>query len=137
MTAYLFDPQSGRKRRAETRDRMMALMRRGGRRAERAGRGIGARAYGMSQKAQHRHEVPKDFDDVTLARKVETELFRPQDVPKEKIAVNAANGVVQLRGEADSPEMIRDLVDRARRVQGVRGVESLLHLPHMDAPMHQ
>jgi osmotically-inducible protein OsmY len=34
-----------------------------------------------------------------------------------------------LRGEVDSPELIDDLVSKARKVQGVQEVESLLHTP--------
>src|SRR5438067_279296 len=37
---------------------------------------------------------PKDLDDVGLARKVETVIFRDEAVPKGKIDVNAADGVV-------------------------------------------
>jgi osmotically-inducible protein OsmY len=84
----------------------------------------------MTQKAAHRSEEPKPQpDDVTLARKVETEIFREPDVPKGKINVNAENGKIVLRGEVDSPELIEDLVSKARSVQGVQEVESLLHTP--------
>jgi hypothetical protein len=137
VAAFFFDPQSGRRRRVESVDRTLALLRRSGRRAARAGRGVGAEVYGASQKARHLREEPKEFDDVTLARKVETELFRPADAPKGKVVVNAVDGVVQLRGEADTPEIIDDLVGRARSVQGVRDVENLLHLPNTEAPMHE
>jgi osmotically-inducible protein OsmY len=41
-----------------------------------------------------------------------------------------------LRGEVDSPELIDDLVVRARKVQGVQDVENLLHTPGQPAPMH-
>jgi hypothetical protein len=51
------------------------------------------------------------------------------DVPKGQINVNVENGVVVLRGEVDSWDMVDDLVGRARSVQGVRDVENLLHLP--------
>jgi gas vesicle protein len=135
--AFLFDPQSGRRRRHELRDRTLALFRRSGRRAERSGRAVGARAQGVSQRVQHLREEPKDLDDVTLARKVETEIFRPADVPKERINVNVQNGVVQLRGEIDRPDMIEELVEKTRSVQGVREVENLLHTPGTQAPMHQ
>ncbi len=135
--AYFFDPQNGKRRRSMTRDRTAGFFRGTGRRAGRVGRGVAGEAYGVSQKVQHLKEEPKDFDDVTLARKVETELFRPADVPKGKINVNVANGVVVLRGEAATPDMIDDLVDRARDVQGVRDVENLLHLPGTPAPMHE
>ena len=36
------------------------------------------------------------------------------------------NGKVVLRGEVDSPETIEDRVSKARKVQGVQDVESLL-----------
>ena len=101
------------------------------RRAEWAGRAVGARFYRMW--------MPSDraTDDATLARKVESELAHLDGVPKEKISVNSAEGVVQLRGEADSQEMIDTLAQRARAVRGVRDVENLLHLPGAKAPMHQ
>jgi osmotically-inducible protein OsmY len=83
----------------------------------------------VKQKLTHLREEPKDFDDVTLARKVETELFRDPDVPKGQIDVNAEGGVVYLRGEVRTPELIDDLLERARSVHGVREVESLLRLP--------
>jgi osmotically-inducible protein OsmY len=97
------------------------------RRAEWAGRAVGARLYGMWTPA----------DDARLARKVESELARLDDAPKEKISVNSAEGVVQLRGQADSQELIDTLAERARTVEGVRDVENLLHLPGAEAPMHQ
>jgi osmotically-inducible protein OsmY len=108
---------------------VLAFFRRGGRRAARAGTAVASEAYGVSQKVQHLREEPKDFDDVTLARKVETEIFRPADVPKGKINVSVVDGVVELRGEADTPDMVDELVKKARKVQGVRDVENLLHLP--------
>ena len=80
-------------------------------------------------------EEPKPQpDDITLARKVETEIFRGPDVPKGKINVNAENGIVVLRGEAETPEMIEDLAKKARDVQGVRDVENLLHVPGVLPP---
>lgn len=76
-------------------------------------------------------------DDVTLAQQVESELSREEHPAKGRISVNAANGVVQLRGEVEQPELIDELVQRAHSVQGVREVENLLHLPGQEAPMHQ
>ena len=137
LAAWFLDPEQGRRRRATTRDRALARARDAGRLSGRVGRGVAADAYGLKQKATHLREEPKDFDDVTLARKVETEIFRPEDAPKGSVNVNVENGVVYLRGEAERPEMIDDLVEKARAVQGVRNVESLLHLPGTPAPMKQ
>jgi osmotically-inducible protein OsmY len=100
-------------------------------RSESSGRALGGRVYGMRPR---RHG---DVDDVTLTHTVESELFGSGEVPKGNIVVNSANGVVQLRGEVDSNELIDDLVARTRRVGGVKDVESLLHVPGTDAPMHQ
>jgi hypothetical protein len=78
--------------------------------------------------------VPKDLDDVALARKVETIIFRDDSVPKGDIDVNAANGVVWLRGMAKTPEMIKGLERQCAEIPEVRQVENLLHLPKTPAP---
>jgi osmotically-inducible protein OsmY len=132
--AYFFDPQNGSRRRNVTRDRFVAFFRRGARKTERASRAVAAEAYGLKQKATHLREEQKDFDDVTLTRKVETELFRPADAPKGSVNVNVENGVVYLRGEVEQPNIIEDLEKRAKKIQGVRAVENLLHLPKTPAP---
>ena len=137
LTAFFLDPTVGRRRRARGVDRVRGTVNRGLRRTQRTARGVGATAYGVLQRLTHLREQPKDYDDATLAHKVETEIFRPADVPKGKIVVNAVDGIVQLRGEADTPELMDELVERTRRVQGVREVENLLHLPNTEAPMHR
>jgi osmotically-inducible protein OsmY len=100
-------------------------------RSERAGRAVGAQRYGFWPRGR------RQVDDVTLTRQVESELFREEHAAKGNVSVNAANGVVQLRGEVGQPELIDELVERARSVHGVREVENLLHLPGEHAPMHQ
>jgi osmotically-inducible protein OsmY len=81
--------------------------------------------------------VVHPVDDVTLTQQVESELYGSSKAPKERLSVNAANGVVQLRGEVGTSALIDDLVRRARSVPGVRDVENLLHTPGSAAPMHQ
>jgi osmotically-inducible protein OsmY len=109
---YFFNPIEGPKRRAQLRGRIEQLMTRA-------------------------EEGPRPQpDDVTLARQVESELFRDEQVPKGQINVNAENGKIVLRGEVGEAEMIRDLEERARSIQGVSDVENLLHLPGSEAPMH-
>jgi osmotically-inducible protein OsmY len=122
--SYFFDSQNGKRRRKMAADRFAGLSRRHG---KRLAKGAASQAHGLTQKATHLKEEPKPQpDDVTLARKVETEIFRDADVPKGKINVNAENGKIVLRGEVDSDEMIDDLVSKARKVQGVQDVENLL-----------
>ena len=134
---WFFDPQNGARRRNMTRDRALAFFRQGGKKASRAGRAVAAEAYGVKQKATHLREEKKELDDITLTRKVETELFRPADAPKGQVNVNVEDGVVYLRGEVEQPEIIDDLEGRARKVQGVRGVENLLHVPGTPAQAKQ
>ena len=110
---YFFNPMEGARRRAMVGGRIKALLTRA-------------------------EEGPRPQpDDVTLAHMVESELFRHTDVPKGQININAENGKIYLRGKVGEPEMIRDLENRARSIQGVEDVENLLHLPGSEAPMHQ
>jgi osmotically-inducible protein OsmY len=72
-------------------------------------------------------------DDVTLARKVETEIFRDAQAPKGEVSVDVQAGVAYLRGVADEPWIVR-LEDDARKVDGIKGVKNLLHRPGTPAP---
>ena len=71
----------------------------------------------------------RDYDDVTLARKVETEIFRDADAPKGDVNVNAENGVVYLRGQVKNQKLMKELEAKAREVDGVKEVDNLLSLP--------
>lgn len=129
---YFFDPENGKRRRKLAADRLAGLARRHG---QRAIKGTVSRAHALKQKGAHLREEPKPQpDDVTLARKVETEIFRDADIPKGRINVNAENGKVVLRGEVEQPELIKDLEQRTKKVQGVQEVENLLHVPGTPAP---
>lgn len=79
---------------------------------------------------------PKHYDDATLKDKVESELFREEHEAKGAISVNAQQGVVQLRGELPSQDLIDALVNRTQQIHGVREVENLLHTAGTEAPMH-
>jgi len=77
---------------------------------------------------------PKDLDDVAIARKVESIIFRDRKVAKGKVDVNVADGVVWLRGEVKTPDLVKQLEARAREIPEVTAVENLLHLPKTPAP---
>src|SRR4051795_8093268 len=79
-------------------------------------------------------QQPKPLDDVTITRKVESEIFRGSKVNKGKISVNTADGVVWLRGEAKNPEQVKELEAKAQAIPEVKRVENLLHLPKTPAP---
>jgi hypothetical protein len=88
------------------------------------------RAAGQRRASQQ----PKALDDVTITRKVETEIFRSSKVAKGKISVNTADGVVWLRGEAKNPQQVKDLEAKTAAIPEVKRVENLLHLPKTPAP---
>jgi len=111
--AYLFDPDNGRKRRKKAIKRAAKTLR---------------------QTTKLRKQRKPQPDDVTLARKVESEIFRDAGVPKGQINVNVEDGVVYLRGELEQPDLIEDLGAQARKVQGVRAVENLLQVPGEEVP---
>lgn len=75
-----------------------------------------------------------DLDDVSLARKVETEIFRAPDAPKGDVSVDVQAGVVHLRGMVADETWIARLADEADKVDGVKGVQNLLHRPGTPAP---
>ena len=129
--AYFLDPQGGARRRAETRDKTVSSVKTN---VSSAATQATAKATAVAGKAQsaarsHMPGTDGDIDDVTLARKVETEIFRAADAPKGQVDVNAENGVVFLRGQVDRPELVETLEARVGKVQGVKGVENLLHTP--------
>ena len=76
-----------------------------------------------------REPADQRLNDPALARKVESEVFRDEAIPKGSLSVNAEYGVVYFRGEVPSREVMDQLTQRAREVDGVRAVENLTHLP--------
>ena len=76
-----------------------------------------------------RDPAEERLNDPALARKVESEVFRDDTLPKGNISVNAEYGVIYFRGEVPSQEAMEELTKRARGVDGVRAVENLTHLP--------
>lgn len=132
---YFLDPSGGRRRRHTARDRTMARVRRTERRAARRARRTEAHAAGVVRRTLNaRRRTREPLDDVALAHKVESELFRRAPVPKGQIDINAEEGVVFLRGVVDRADDITGAEKLARDVGGVRGVENLLHLPGTPAP---
>ena len=138
LLGYLFDPRLGKRRRRVGVDWTLGRVRRVARRGERAQRYAASTVVGRAQAVLHRRDADeRPLDDATLAHKIESIVFRDPHVPKGQISVNAEKGVVYLRGEVPDRMLLDELVSRVREVQGVRGVESLLHLPGEPAPTRE
>jgi osmotically-inducible protein OsmY len=130
---YFLDPSSGARRRHQTRDQALSKARKGKHEATRQAHYAAGKAQGAVHKVTP-HGQTEPVDDVTLAHKVESEIFRAPDAPKGRVSVNAENGVVFLRGEIDDPRWIARFGEDAARVSGVAAVRNLLHTPVTPTP---
>jgi osmotically-inducible protein OsmY len=76
------------------------------------------------------------LNDPALVQKVESEVFRDEHIHHVKghVKFNAEYGVIYIRGEVPDEATRLDLTARTRRVDGVRAVENLTHLPGEPAP---
>ena len=103
--------------------------------ATRAGQGAANQGIALGRRFANRNPEPKaGMDDVTLARKVETELFRDSKTLKGKIDINAVDGTVWLRGEVKNPAQSKAVEAKVRSIPEVQEVENLLHQPKTPAP---
>ncbi|HSI80885.1 MAG TPA: BON domain-containing protein [Solirubrobacterales bacterium] len=140
LSEYFLDPDNGKRRRHVARDRAVAVVRRPARTATAEARRGATRVRGLVRGAIHDvtnsgdRRDPARLNDPALEAKVETEIFRAADSPKDSVNVNVESGVVYLRGELGSRDEIEALVEAARNVDGVGQVRSLLHLPGEQPP---
>jgi hypothetical protein len=136
LLQYFLDRTAGRRRRNTARDRAMSRMRRGEQRAAARARRAESHAVGIARRTVNaaRRGQREPLDEVTLAHKVESELYRRARVPKGRISINAEDGYVFLRGVMDRQEDIERIGAAARQIAGVREVENLIHLPGTPAP---
>jgi osmotically-inducible protein OsmY len=135
--AWFLDPNDGARRRNVARDKALKYARQGKDEAVRKADYAAGQIKGAAvQRAPvgGREDAGERLNDPALKDKVESEIFREPDAPKDKVSVNVENGVVYLRGELDDRDAIERLRDAAGKVEGVRSVESLLHTPGEPAP---
>lgn len=136
--AYFLDPQLGRTRRTKTKDQVAGAVRRRRRRietqVEQKTDYLQDRAHGLKQEVARSPETQTPDNDRTLVDKVRSEVLGQEEFRPYTINVDAADGVVVLRGQMDRPEQIRALRDAVSRVPGVRLVENYLHLPGIPPP---
>ena len=131
---FFFYPRSGKRRRHLVRDRTTAAFRRRARKVERQAHYEAGKMVGLAHAITHHDHAVPELDDVSLVRKVESELFRDRTIPKGPISINADRGIVVLRGQLDDAQEIERIEREVRGVAGVRDVENLLHPPGVPAP---
>jgi hypothetical protein len=126
---YLLDPNGGRRRRALVRDRMTGATRKTRDGLTAAARDISNRASGIAAATRGRWS-DNNFSNSKLVDRVRSKLGRASSHPH-AIAVEAADGVVTLRGPVLASEVQRVLATVAA-VRGVVGVRNDLE-PHASA----
>jgi osmotically-inducible protein OsmY len=136
--AWFLDPNDGTRRRHVVRDKALKYARRGKEEAVRKADYTAGQVKGAAYEAgpvSAREDAGERLNDPALQAKVESEIFRGADAPKDKVSVNVENGIAYLRGELEDRQAIDRLVAAAGNVEGIRSVENLLHTPGEPAPM--
>jgi osmotically-inducible protein OsmY len=135
--AWFLDPNDGTRRRNVLRDKSMKFAREGGGKAVQQASYAGSAIKGKATAAAPgtgRDPAEERLNDPALQAKIESEAFREADVPKDKVSVNVEDGIAFLRGEVEDRQTISRIYQATARVEGVRGVENLLHMPGEPAP---
>src|SRR5919106_4292863 len=134
--AWFLDPNDGARRRNVVRDKAMKYARRGkdeaARKATYAGTAVKGKATAVA--GTGREPAEERLNDPALKAKVESEVFRDADFPKDRVSVNVEDGIAWLRGEVDDRQTISRIYQATARIEGVRGVENLLHTSDEPAP---
>jgi osmotically-inducible protein OsmY len=135
--AWFLDPNDGTRRRNVARDKATKYARQGKEEAARKATYATEAVKGKATSAApgtSREPAEGRLNDPALQAKVESEIFRDPDAPKGQVSVNVESGIVFLRGEIAERATIERLREAAAAVEGVRGVENLLHTPGEPAP---
>jgi osmotically-inducible protein OsmY len=135
--AWFLDPNDGTRRRNVVRDKTMKYARQGKRQAASqasyAGSTIKGKAAAVAP-GTSREPAGERLNDPALKAKIESEVFRDADLPKDRVSVSVEDGIAFLRGQVDDRQTISRIYQATARVEGVRGVENLLHTADEPAP---
>jgi osmotically-inducible protein OsmY len=123
IAAYLFDPDNGKARRARIKDQAASAAR--SLKEETSAQAKYQRNVmeGLVHEAKSAMRPPREFDDNTLVQKVRSEVLGSwiaQGNPP--VEAEASNGTVTLTTTISDPQQQDDLVQRVRRVEGVKDV---------------
>ena len=134
---FVFDPRSGRRRRALAREQATRL---GSSVDEIIGESLPRKVdylSGMAAGARHRiagahgqDEVPDE--DRFITDRVMSQVFRDPRIPKSDLNVNTVERVVYLHGHVDDPSLAAEIERRVRDVEGVREVVNVINRPDVD-----
>ena len=129
LAMYFLDPQSGRRRRARTRDQVVHAARKANEAGKVTARDTAHRAAGLVAGTRRLFQR-EDVGDEALVARVRSSLGRVVSHPH-AIEVGASDGHVTLDGPILAHE-VRGLLRTVRSVAGVRGVSDRLEV-HQDS----
>jgi hypothetical protein len=122
---YLFDPEGGRRRRAQARDQLLGLLRQTGDVVNGGSRDMVNRARGLVIEIGSRLQ-PGEVSDALLARRVRARIAGVVAHP-DGIGIEASAGWVTVSGRVPGHEAT-PLLDRVATVRGVKGVHNRLEI---------
>ena len=128
-TAYFFDPETGKKRRNEARDRSLRALRRLSRLGVKKAKLAGGRAQGVAAVARTAvSERDVSVDDETVAQRIRSDALRDVGLSTKDVDVSVEDGFARLRGSVPSIDLADRLVARVRKVAGVSDVSAELRV---------
>jgi osmotically-inducible protein OsmY len=130
--AYYLDPDRGRARRARSRDVLLAAGRDLTRDVEKRARYYEGKVEGVQARVTGRGKV-EPADDHLIKQGIQQQLASA-GADTTDVVIDVTDGVVGLRGQADSADEIKQIELVAMAVPGVDEVQSWLHLPGQTAP---
>ena len=130
---YFLDPELGPGRRARLQSQFGATLSRGKRELDRAARQLQGRAQGAVAQLQAA-AAPAREDDLTLLSRVESVLHAVPGFPRSTVEAEVVDSRLILRGEVDSADQAREIIQAASQIRNVAAVESLLQVRGEQAP---
>lgn len=130
---YFLDPELGPGRRARLQSQFGATFSRGKGEFARAARQLQGRAQGAVVQLQAA-AAPAREDDLTLLGRVESVLHAVPGFPRSTVEAEVVDSRLILRGEVDSADQAREIVQAASQVRNIAAVESLLQVRGEQAP---
>jgi osmotically-inducible protein OsmY len=128
-TAYFFDPETGKRRRNEARDRSLRALRRLSRLGVKKARLAGGHARGVAAVARRAvSERDVSVDDETVAQRIRSDALRDVGLSTKDVDVSVEDGFARLRGSVPSIDLADRLVARVRKVTGVSDVSAELRV---------
>src|SRR5262249_38281179 len=124
---YFLDPELGPGRRARLQNQFGAMLSRGKRELDRAARQIQSRAQGAVAQLQA-PAAPATDDDWTLLSRVESVLHAVPGFPRSTVEAEVVDSRLILRGEVNSADQVREIVQAASQIRNIAAVESLLRV---------